>query len=343
MKSKLIVIFALAVLLLSFVESEIVELSYPSYFPEVVYPLEENPLTKEKIELGRALFYDPILSADNSVSCASCHSPYNAFAHTDHELSHGIHDSIGTRNAPALFNLAWSQSFMWDGAIHHLDMQALAPIESPSELGSSLDSVLTRLNSSSLYKDLSMQAYGDSTLTTPKFLKAMSQFQLTLISDNSKYDQVQQGQAVFSEMEEKGLELFKNNCVSCHTEPLFTSGAFANNGLAVDTTLHDQGRKTASTLDEDLYKFKIPSLRNLEYTKPYMHDGRFETLSEVLDHYTQGIHDSPTLDDKLKESITLSSAERVELTAFLLTLSDRKFVFNPKHQYPRELLLKNYK
>lgn len=339
MKRKVSILICATLLLISFTESEIHELVFPVYFPEPVYQVSQNPLTQTKIDLGRALFYDPILSADNSISCASCHSPYNAFAHTDHDLSHGIHDSIGTRNAPALFNLAWNSSFMWDGAVNHLDMQALAPIEHAGELGSSLDSVLHMLNTSALYQSLTIAAYQDSVLTGEYLLKALAQFQLTLISAGSKYDQVQNSTASFSEQEQQGYKLFVQHCASCHEEPLFTKGVFANNGLPVDTTLNDLGRKTITGLDEDAYKFKIPSLRNIEYTKPYMHDGRFETLGQVLRHYTDGIHDSSTLDPQLSNGIQLSGNQRVDLIAFLLTLSDKDFVFNPIHQYPREILL----
>ncbi|MEM8889524.1 MAG: cytochrome c peroxidase [Bacteroidota bacterium] len=314
--------------------------SYPTYFPEPVYEFSKNPLTKEKVELGRKLFYDPLLSKDGSISCASCHSPYNAFAHTDHDLSHGIHDQIGTRNAPPLFNLAWQKLFMWDGAINHLDMQALAPISHPAEMGESLESVIHKLRAQSSYQELFSAAFKkkkeEATITGEKVLKALSQFQLSLVSTQSKYDSVRSGSTHFNEQETKGYALFQKHCNSCHTEPLFSNYSFADNGLPVDTTLNDQGRWTISQKEEDRFKFKVPSLRNLSYTYPYMHDGRFRKLNQVLKHYSTGIQARESLAPELSQGMEISSRDRADLIAFLLTLNDKAFVFAPKHQYPRE-------
>jgi len=318
-----------------------VQFIYPNYFPEPSYDFKKNPLTNEKINLGKALFYDPILSADNSISCASCHSPYNAFAHTDHDLSHGINDRIGKRNAPALINLAWQSNFMWDGAINHLDMQALAPLTHPDEMGENLPSVIQKLKQSRLYKNLFMNAFADSAITGERILKCLSQFQLTLVSDNSKYDNMKSGNAMFTIQEESGYKLFLKKCNSCHTEPLFTNNSFANNGLKPDSTLNDSGRYLINNQSNDLYKFKVPTLRNISYTYPYMHDGRFHSLREVLNHYSSGIQHSETLDKTLQSAIQLSSSEKSDLIAFLLTLNDKSFIFNPKHQFPKEILLSN--
>lgn len=310
--------------------------SVPKNWPKPIYDFKTNPLTEEKVYLGRVLFYDPLLSKDHTISCASCHSPYSAFTHVDHALSHGIRDSIGTRNSPALMNLAWQKLFMWDGAIHHLDVQALAPISHPAEMGNSIQGVVKDLQSNRKYKVLFSKAFGDSTVTGEKTLKALSQFMLTLISANSKYDQVLQHKTEFSEQEKKGYNLFKINCSSCHAEPLFSTYEFANNGLPPDPSLNDLGRMRITQRSSDSLLFKIPSLRNCEYTYPYMHDGRFKKLSEVLNHYTQGIHQSSTLAPQLKKGIHLSSAEKVDLIAFLLTLSDKEFIFNKKHGFPKE-------
>ena len=307
----------------------------PDYFPKPVYNFEQPPLDSNKIELGRILFYDPILSKDNTISCASCHSPFNAFAHTDHDLSHGIFDSIGNRNAPALFNLAWQKTFMWDGAINHLDMQALAPISHPSEMGSNINEVIKKLNESKAYKELFLNAFQDSTISTSKILKALSQFQLTLVSANTKYDRVKMGKEVFTEQEKNGYQLFKKNCASCHSEPLFSNYNFENNGLPIDPTLNDMGRYVITENENDKRKFKVPSLRNLSFTYPYMHDGRFMTLQEVINHYTSGIEHSETLSSQFNESIELSSNEKVDLLSFLLTLNDKDFVFNKKHQFKK--------
>ena len=292
-------------------------------------------MDSNKIELGRTLFYDPILSADNTISCASCHSSFNAFAHTDHDLSHGIFDSIGNRNAPALFNLAWQKAFMWDGAINHLDMQALAPISHKSEMGSNINEVIKKLNESKAYKESFLNAFQDSTISTAEILKALSQFQLTLVSANAKYDRVKMGKEVFTEQEKNGYQLFKKNCASCHSEPLFSNYNFENNGLPIDPTLNDLGRYVITENENDKAKFKVPSLRNLSFTYPYMHDGRFMTLQEVINHYTSGIEHSETLSSQFNESIELSSNEKVDLISFLLTLNDKDFVFNKKHQFKK--------
>lgn len=332
-------IFLFILPLLGFAIVHTKKLVYPDYFPEPVYDLKKEPLTTEKIALGRALFYDPILSKDGAVSCASCHSPFSAFAHTDHALSHGIGDQIGTRNAPALFNLAWQSSFMWDGAVNHLDVQALAPISHPKEMGESIGGVVKKLQGSQLYGRLFLTAFGDSAITGARVLKALAQFQLTLVSANSKYDKVKQNKEQFSEQEQRGYSLFKKNCNSCHSEPMFSTFGFANNGLPVDTTLNDYGRWMVTKESSDSLKFKIPSLRNLSFTYPYMHDGRFKRLRDVINHYTDGIKQSPTLAKELRKPIVLTSDEKTDLIAFLLTLNDKDFIYNPELQYPKEILL----
>lgn len=309
----------------------------PLYFPNPVYDFEKNPLTEDKIKLGRALFYDPILSRNLTISCASCHSQFSAFAHVDHALSHGIEDRIGFRNAPALMNMAWQSSFMRDGAIHHLDMQSLAPITNPMEMDETLERVVSKLKASSIYPRLYAKAFGDSMVTGEHTLKAISQFMLTLVSANSKYDSVLRKLVVFSEQEQNGYSLFKKNCASCHIEPLFTNDDFRNNGLSVDTTLKDFGRYLVTKNPLDSLKFKVPTLRNIEFSYPYMHDGRFKRLSQVINHYVTGIEKSKTLASELQHPIMLSSNEKVDLVAFLLTLTDKSFLFNPQFYYPKEI------
>lgn len=313
-------------------------LSYPFSWPKPSYDFSKNPIEKNKVNLGRVLFFDPILSENNSISCENCHSPYSAFTHIDHALSHGIYDSIGTRNSPALMNLAWKKSFMWDGAINNLDMQALAPITHPLEMGSSIKNVVAKLQASKKYRQLYFQAYGDSIVTGEKTLKALGQFLLTLISANSKYDKVMREELQFSPQEKNGYALFQKNCSSCHREPLFTNDEFANNGLPENSTLKDKGRMRITLDSTDAFKFKVPTLRNIEYTYPYMHDGRFKKLSEVLNHYTAGIIQSKTLAPELKEKIKFTENEKVDLISFLLTLSDKEFVFNANHTYPKEII-----
>ena len=328
----------LLLLLITAFTSHDTSLLYPSSWPKPIYDFSNNPIEKNKVNLGRVLFYDPILSENNSISCESCHSPYSAFTHIDHALSHGIYDSIGTRNSPALMNLAWKKSFMWDGAINNLDMQALAPITHPLEMGSSIKNVVQKLQVSKKYRQLYFQAYGDSIPTGEKTLKAISQFLLTLVSANSKYDKVLRGAELFTAQEKNGYTLFQKNCSSCHREPLFTNDEFANNGLSENSVLNDRGRMNITLDSMDAFQFKIPTLRNIEYTFPYMHDGRFKKLSEVLNHYTNGIIQSKTLAPELKEKIKITENEKVDLISFLLTLSDKEFVFNSNHTYPKEII-----
>lgn len=307
-------------------------LDYPETWPNTEYDQERNPLTKEDIWLCRNLFYDPALSKDNTIRCASCHL---SFTHVDHALSHGIDDRIGTRNSPVLINLVWNKSFMWDGAVNHLDMQALAPISHPDEIGSSIAEVVEKLAPNPNYKTWTYQAFGDSNLTGERVLKALAQFQLTLISANSKYDKVMRKEDEFTAQEARGYSLFKANCNNCHTEPLFTNGSFQNNGLPLDSSLADTGRIMVTKNEADNRKFKVPTLRNIEFSKPYMHDSRFESLRQVLKHYQSGIEASNTLAKELRNSIALSENEKIDLVVFLLTLSDREFLFNPEFGYPQ--------
>jgi cytochrome c peroxidase len=339
MKKSTIVI---GLLLLGFTTIDEVVFIVPTKWPKPIYDFSKNPLTSSKITLGRALFYDPILSRNNTVSCASCHSQYAAFAHIDHPLSHGIDDRIGKRNAPALVNLAWQKNFMWDGAINHLDMQSLFPITHPDEMDESIERVVHKLQSSPLYPTLFKQAFNDSSVTGEHILKAISQFLVTLVSINSKYDSVMRKQATFTTAENNGYRLFKINCASCHTEPLFTNFSFENNGLQIDTILNDFGRMKVTQSNADSLRFKVPTLRNIQYSYPYMHDGRFNRLSEVLKYYTSDNKNQAASLSPLIKKINLTPNEKVDLLIFLLTLSDKSFLNNPKHAFPKDLFLKTY-
>ncbi len=307
----------------------------PPGFPAPAYDLSRNPIYPGGVALGRALFYDPILSRDSSVSCASCHSPFNAFAHTDHALSHGIGDSIGIRNAPSLVNLAWQSVFMWDGAINHLDMQALAPITHSGEMGETIKGVVGKLKSSPRYRELFQGAFGASEATGERMLKALAQFQLTLVSAGAKYDRVKRGDASFTVQEEQGYALFRRHCADCHAEPLFTDHSFAWNGLPADPDLRDNGRQRITGDRADSLRFKVPTLRNLAFTYPYMHDGRFRKLGQALRHYVSGIPEGVAPDPRLLGRIPLDDRALTDLTAFLMTLNDTAFVFNPSTGFPR--------
>jgi cytochrome c peroxidase len=252
-------------------------------------------------------------------------------------LSHGIDDRIGTRNAPALLNLAWQPIFMWDGAINHLDMQSLAPISHPDEMGEKIEHVVEKLQTNKLYPSLFYRAYGDSIITGEHTLKAIAQFMLTLVSANSKYDSVMRRETSFNTQEKNGYKLYQKNCSSCHTEPLFTNYQFKNNGLDIDTTLNDIGRVKISKNPSDSFCFKVPTLRNLEFSYPYMHDGRFKNLSAVLKHYLSDIHSKQYISSELNMPLQLTSNEKVDLMTFLLTLNDRDFVFKKNVGFPQEL------
>jgi len=329
----LLSVFSIA--FISPLESEFIK---PANFPKPKYNFQKNPFDSNKINIGRALFYDPILSKDSTISCASCHSNYTAFAHVDHALSHGIADRIGFRNAPALMNLAWHENFMWDGAINNLEMQALAPLTNHLEMDENLNLVLEKLNRSVFYKSLFKQAYGDDVISTDRFLKSITQFLLQMVSASAKYDSVKNGNAIFTSQEKKGYHIFKKNCATCHAEPLFTSFKFEQNNLPVDPNLKDMGRMRITQNAQDSIRFKVPTLRNIAFTFPYMHDGRFSKLQDVLHHYEN--IDLLTSNNK-RIKIRLNKAEKVDLTAFLLTLDDQKFLFNPALAFPKELLLFN--
>lgn len=329
----------LALLLLAFTLAEQplrrVEINFPKNWPAPEYDFEEHPLLSEQIALGRRLFYDPILSKDSTVSCASCHLSYTAFAHTDHALSHGIYDSVGDRNAPALMNLAWNQHFMWDGAIMRLDAQALAPINDPREMGETTATVIAKLKRNSDYNRLFKAAFGKSPLTTAQLVTALAQFQLTILSCNAKYDRVMAEVDSFSAQEKAGYLLFQLKCNSCHTEPLFTNQGFENNGLLIDPLLGDVGRFKVTQQGADSLNFKVPSLRNIHFSKPYMHDGRFSTLRQVIRHYSQGPMNALCI--KLPPSgLGFTPKEQTDLLAFLTTLNDSTFLFNPAFSFPKD-------
>lgn len=297
----------------------------PSHFPEPAYKLENNPITKEGFELGRKLFYESRLSRNNTVSCGFCHLQTAAFTHHGHDVSHGIDDRLGSRNSPPIMNLAWNTTFMWDGGVFDMDLQPIVPITNVVEMDETMENVLNKLRNTAPYPALFKKAFGSENITTATMMKALSQFMVMLVSDQSKYDSVIRKEAVFTAIEQQGYELFRQNCNSCHREPLFTDQSFRNNGIGAGPN-NDEGRYTVTLNPADKYKFKVPSLRNLAYTAPYMHDGRLYTLQGVLNHYTSEIVDGETLDPLLKTGIPLNTDEQQKLLAFLNTLNDRNFI-----------------
>lgn len=291
-----------------------------------------NPLTEEGFQLGKKLFYDGRLSKDGNIPCASCHQQFAAFATYDHDFSHGFNNSFTKRNAPPLFNLAWMKELHWDGAINHIEVQPLAPITASNEMAETLENVLAKLNADTAYKRLFKAAFGDAMINSQRMLKALAQFTGSIQSCNSKYDKVKRGEARFTLSEEQGYAIFKTKCNGCHTEPLFTDNSFRNNGLDISKSIRDIGRIAITGYAADSLKFKVPSLRNLYLTAPYMHDGRMITLQQVLEHYRNGINIAqPTLDTLLKKRVVITEREEVDLLAFLYTLTDKEMSTNKRY------------
>ncbi|MBX3164662.1 MAG: c-type cytochrome [Bacteroidetes bacterium] len=308
----------------------------PNGFPQPAYTFSINSISQDRFILGRELFYERMLSADNTISCGDCHQQFVAFANADHHLSHGINGLLGKRNSPALFNLTWHSSLMHDGGVSNLEVQPAAPIENPVEMGETLANVVNKLQVSSKYKTLFKNAYGTDSVTTQRMFYAMAQFVGLMYSYKSKYDDVKNNLkgARFNETEQRGYTLFLQHCNACHKEPLFSDFKFRSNGLPVDAHLQDSGRARITNSANDLYTFKTPSLRNIALTQPYMHDGRFGTLQQCLDHYTDGNFNPTNLDPLLQTNLQLSAQDKHDIIAFLQTLTDYDFINDPRFSDP---------
>ena len=305
------------------------KLPVPPGWPSPLYDLKKNPLTREGFFLGRKLFYDERLSRDSTLSCAGCHQQFGAFTTFEHSLSHGIGNTLTTRNAPALQNLAWQKEYMWDGGINHLDLQPLAPLTATNEMGETIINVLHRLQRDTCYQRLFREAFGDTVINTQRLTRALSQFLVRLISADSKYDRVMKGRDSFLLPERLGYTIFRQKCSNCHREPLFTDLSYRNTGMPTDNTLNDYGRMRITGNKEDSLKFRVPSLRNASITHPYGHDGRFFSLLNVFDHYRKNMVLSPLVDSSLQHRLPLSNFEIGQLTAFLNTLTDTTFLKDP--------------
>jgi cytochrome c peroxidase len=317
-----------------------ISFSKPANFPPPVYQFKNNPLTQQGFILGRALFYDPILSKDSSISCSSCHQQFAAFAHSGHSLSHGINGLFGTRNAPGIFNAAWHKSFMWDGGVNHIEVMPTAPIENPVEMDETMKNVVEKVKRKKHYREMFQAAFGNQPITDKLLLLALAQFMGAMVSGHSKYDKYIRNEAggKLTEEELKGLYVFKAKCAACHQGELFTDFSFRNNGLD-ESFAKDIGRALITQQPEDEGKFIVPSLRNVELTAPYMHDGRFWSLEAVLNHYAAGVKQSPTLDPFLyssngKPGIELNETEKRQIIAFLKTLTDWEFVNDKRFSEP---------
>lgn len=301
-------------------------LSVPSSLGK--FPIRtENPITQEGINLGRTLFFDPILSHNSRVSCSSCHFPKLAFSDGLTLSNTGISKKELIRHTPVLFNLAWHNGYFWDGGAHNLASQAFGPLTHTDEMGSNLNDVMQKLNESALYPILFQQAFPDEKITSKTLSFALEQYQLSLISGTSKYDDYLAGKNVLNTQELKGLKLFTKHCESCHQGNHFSDFSYHNNGL--DSAFNYEGEdprlgRYRITLNlDDLGKYKTPSLRNIELTAPYMHDGRFNNLEKVLTHYQHNIQLSNTVELK---NLSFNDDEKAAIITFLYTLTDEKFI-----------------
>ena len=302
------------------------KLDLPEHFPEPWYTFANNPVSERGVALGRRLFYDPMLSENNKISCASCHHQAAGFSDPGMKFSLGTKAKPGMRNSPALANLAWMPHFMADGGINHIEVMPLAPLLDSLEMNEDLINILIELNQHAEYPSLFHEAFGVDSITDQLLLYALAQFMSSMISANSKYDKVLLGIESYELDEFRGYQIFKAKCGSCHKEPLLSDFSFRNNGL--DSISEDPGRKRITLKSEDHGKFKVPGLRNVALSYPYMHDGRFNDLMEVIDHYNEGLAHPENLDDSLKAPMKLSVRDKQDLLAFLHTLTDYEYLYN---------------
>lgn len=314
------------------IENALLDFTVPSNFPEATYDISQNPPTEKGFELGKKLFFDGQLASDGVVSCGFCHIQSFAFTHHTHITSHGVNGLIGKRNAQPLHNMAFMNEFTWDGAATFLDSQPIIPITAEVEMNETVSNVLSKLQNDPNYPALFAEAYGSEGVTSERLFKSLSQFMVMMVSANSKYDKWERGEAItFSEDEEDGRILFQAKCASCHAGTLQTDQSYRNNGLPLDPQYNDMGRSEVTGLPQDTRKFKVPSLRNIEITFPYMHDGRLSTLEDVLDFYTDGITQSENLDPLLIKpdgslGLEITPEEKAKLISFLQTLTDFDFL-----------------
>ena len=314
------------------VTNPLLDFTVPSNFPDATYSIAQNPPTEKGFELGKKLFYDGQLASDGVVSCGFCHIQSFAFTHHTHITSHGVDGQIGTRNAQPLHNLAFMNEFTWDGAATFLDTQPIIPITSDVEMNETVSNVISKLAADDEYPTLFAEAFGSEGVNADRLFKALSQFMVMMVSANSKFDKLERGEAVtFTDQENAGRAVFDTKCASCHAGSLQTDQSYRNNGLPMNPAFNDIGRERVTGLPSDHRKFKVPSLRNIEATFPYMHDGRLATLEDVLNFYTDGMVDSPTLDEQFRRpdgtfGLDITPEEKIQLIAFLKTLTDNDFI-----------------
>ena len=315
--------------------ASVLKFEIPPGFPDPTYKFDNNTPTQQGFELGRKLFYDGKLSMDGNFPCASCHQQFAAFCTFDHPRSHGFNNQFTLRNAPGLFNMAWvSNGLHWDGGINNLEVQPLAPLTAPNEMAETVDDVVNKLKTDPDYPRLFKAAFGDETINSQRMLKAIAQFVGMMVSANSKYDRVKSGKDSFTPEEQNGYSVFQSKCATCHQEPLFTDNSFRNTGLPVIDGLNDFGRMRITRDPQDSLKFKVPSLRNVNITYPYGHDGRFYSIGAVIDHYRFDVINGPTTDPLVKNGIPMNDDEKENLILFLRTLTDSSFVNDTRFAQP---------
>ncbi len=314
---------------------ELVQQEIPTGFPQPSYSFLDNPLSKEGIELGRKLFYDGRLSIDNLHPCSSCHQQIAGFGTFEHDRSHGVFDSHTLRNAPVLFNLAWNTSFHWNGEFNNLQDAIAQPIHGNHEMGETYGGIISKIKGDDGYQQQFRKVFRSNIIRPEYILKALSQFTGYMTSANSKYDKYKKGETAFSVLEESGYNLYKAKCATCHPEPMFTDYSFRNIGLPVDGFLNDYGRMMVTGKKEDSIKFRVPTLRNTNISSNYMHDGRFGTLQQCINHYRTGVQQSATLDSQLSGGISLTDTEADNLFQFLKTLTDSSFITDARYAKPQ--------
>jgi cytochrome c peroxidase len=324
--TKILSIMALGALLGGCGSDELV--TVPPSFPKMKVPAD-NALTRERVDLGKRLFFDPQLSRTGEVSCASCHPQQNAFA-DPRKVSAGVEGRVGTRNAPPLFNLAWNTSFFWDGGVKTLEQQVIGPITNPLEMDMKMEEVVNRVSADDAYVRQFEAAY-DGEPSPELVTKAIASYMRTLVSGESRYDQFQEGEEwALNEAEKRGKELFfseRAECFHCHVGFNLTNNGFHNNGIRPDDP--DLGRELVTERESDRGKFKVPSLRNVGVTAPYMHDGSLATLEEVVEHYAKGGQGHPNTDATI-HPLDLTEQEKADLVAFLRALTDEAFLADPR-------------
>ncbi|MXN93203.1 cytochrome-c peroxidase [Flavobacterium sp. Sd200] len=304
-------------------------LHIPIGFPDINAAVKVNMPTQYGVELGKKLFEDKRLSADNSIACASCHIQAHAFA--DNNIQGvGIEGRTGLRNVPPIQNMAFMRFYNWDGSKLQLENQPLVPIITHEEMDSSILEVIGKIQEDASYKELFTKTFGDENITPERIYKSIAQYEYTLISANSKYDKVMRNEGeTFTESESRGYTIFQQKCTGCHSTELFTDQSFRNIGFPLNTNTNEAGRARVTGLTADYMSFRVPSLRNVAFTAPYGSFGQFATLKSVLDYFDNGVLYSDNLDPAFKNNgnrIPLSEQEKIDLIAFMKALSDNTFV-----------------